>query len=118
MSCSTATQRMCRRAPRSIVAKVPLTDYEMAIYRRSPETFFRVVKDLSKKIDQPMDAYDFFYETYSRSSKEKLLGFMTGWPDVEGMRSLSQQEPVKRYCARMAEGMSARFGPRPPFGIT
>ena len=95
---------------------VPLNDAEIAMYRRSPETFFGVVKNVNKKISQPMDAYDFFYESYSRSSKEKLLEFMAGWADIEAMRSLSQQELAKRYCARMADGMWAQFATKPPTG--
>jgi hypothetical protein len=87
---------------RSIIVAVPLTDMEIAMYRRSPETFFGVVSNVNRQIKQPMDAYDFFYETYSRSSKEKLLEFMAGWPDLEAVRSLSQKDLAKRYCARIA----------------
>ena len=96
---------------RSIIGPVPLSKAEMEIYRRSPETFFGVVKHVSKGITQPMDAYDFLHETYSKSPKGKLLEFMADWPDVEAMRSLSQNELAKRYCARMAEGMWEQFGP-------
>jgi hypothetical protein len=101
---------------RSIIVTVPLNDAEIAMYRRSPETFFGVVKNVSKKINQPMDAYDFFYESYSRSSKEKLLEFMAGWACIEAMKSLSQQELAKRYCARLADGMWAQFATKPPTG--
>jgi hypothetical protein len=94
---------------RSIIGTVPLTDAELAIYRRSPETFFGVVKHVGGQLKQPMDAYDFLYGSYSRTPKEKLLEFMTHWPDIEALRPLSQEELAKYYCARMAEGMWAQF---------
>ena len=94
---------------RSVIVTVPLSDNELAIYRRSPETFFGVVKHVGKGIKQPMDAYDFLFESYSQSTKEKLLEFMAGWPDIEAMRELDQPELAKRYCARMAEEMWAQF---------
>jgi hypothetical protein len=83
------------------------------IYRRSPETFFGVVKHVGKGIKQPMDVYDFLHESYSRTPKEKLLEFMTGWPEIETMQSLSQEDLAKYYCARTAEGMWAYFAPKP-----
>jgi hypothetical protein len=101
---------------RSIIATVPLSDSEIAIYRRSPETFFGIVKKANRKINHPMDVYDIFYETYAHSTKGKLLEFMAGWPDIEASRSLSQQELAKRYCARMAESIWVQFGPRPSVG--
>jgi hypothetical protein len=102
---------------RSIIVSAPLTDAEIEIYRRSPATFFGVIKNVDGKINQPMDAYDFFYESYSRSTKEKLLEFMSDWPDLESMRSLSQKELAKRYCARMAEGLWAQFAPGPTVDV-
>ena len=86
----------------------PLTESEMVRYRRSPQTFFDVVKEQSQRIDSPLDAYDFFYETYARTQKATLLEFMAQWPDIESLRPLDQTELAKHYCARMAAGFWAR----------
>jgi hypothetical protein len=76
----------------------------MVRYRQSPQTFFDVVKEQSQRIDSPLDAYDFFYETYARTQKATLLEFMAQWPDIESLRPLDQTELAKHYCARMAAG--------------
>jgi hypothetical protein len=99
---------------RNIIASVPITDAELAIYHRSPETFFRVVDHVDKGIKRPMDCYDFMYDVYSKTPKDKLLEFMAGWPNIETMRSLTQAELAKIYCARFAEGMWRQFAARPP----
>jgi hypothetical protein len=92
----------------SVLYMTPLTESEMARYRQSPQTFFGVLKDQSRRIDDPLDAYDFFYETYSQTPKTKLLEFMAQWPDIESLRPLDQTELAKHYCARMAAGFWAR----------
>ena len=81
-----------------------LTESELVRYRQSPQTFFGIVKDQSRRVDHPLDAYDFFYETYARTQKATLLEFMADWPDIESLRPLDQTELAKHYCARMAAG--------------
>jgi hypothetical protein len=94
---------------RSIVCTTPLSDAELAQYRRSPDTFFGVIKEVSRGIKHPLDCYDFLHSAHAKMSREKLLEFMVGWPDFDMLKSLSQPELVKRYCARMAEGMWAQI---------
>lgn len=90
---------------RSIIVTVPLSESEIAMYQRSPETFFGVIKHVGKDLNYPMDAYDFLFDANSQTPKERLLELMAGWPGIEAMRSLSQQDLAKRYCARGAEIM-------------
>ena len=88
-----------------VVCTSPLTDEELAAYKRSPDTFFGVVKKVREEIQEPLDCYDFFWETYSRSTREKLIEFIAGWPDYSELAKLDQNELAQRYCARMAEWM-------------
>jgi hypothetical protein len=92
---------------RSIICTVPITDEELALYKRSPDTFFGVVRPVPKGIKTPLDAYDFVFESYSKSSKEKLLEFMAGSPEIERLRALSQRELAMEYAARIATAMWA-----------
>ena len=85
-----------------------LTDAEMQRYRASPDTFFGVISQGARTFNTPLEAFDFCYEAYSKSSKEKLLEFMVGWPDPGRLQSLSQAELAKTYCAWIAEDMWAR----------
>ena len=80
-------------------------------YKRSPGTFFSVLRPVSKDIKTPLDAYDFFFESYSKSSREKLLEFMAQSPEIERLRTLSQRELAEEYAAGLATAMWATLGP-------
>ena len=88
-----------------IICTSPLTDSELTAHKRSPDTFFGVIKETAKKIQEPLDCYDFFWEVYSKSSREKLLDFISGWPDYDLLAKLDQKLLAQNYCARMAEMM-------------
>lgn len=77
----------------------------MRAYARSPETFFGTLKHVSKGIKEPLDAFDFVYETYSKSTRENLLEFMADWPQVDHLQTLDQQELAKFYAATVATQM-------------
>lgn len=96
-----------------------LSDDEMAAYKRAPETFFGIVKNVSHEITEPLDAFDFFWGSYSETSKEKLVEFIRGWPDAALLRQLEQLRLAQVYCARYAEELWAahvRNGPAPSGG--
>lgn len=76
----------------------PLAADELAAYRRHPDTFFGVTKQQTTRIDDPLELFDFFSATYRQSSREKLLEFMAGWPDVEELKVKETSELALRYC--------------------
>lgn len=88
-----------------ILCTTPLTDAEMRAYIRSPETFFGTVKHIPKGIKSALEAFDFVYGTYSRSTREKLLEFMSEWPQIQELRKLGQQELAEHYAAAIAAQM-------------
>jgi hypothetical protein len=88
-----------------VLVNSPLTEAELAAYKRSPDTFFGVIKKVRDEIQEPLDCYDFFLQTYSQSTREKLLEFVAGWPDYSLLAKLEQKELAEHYCARMAEMM-------------
>jgi hypothetical protein len=94
---------------RNIICTAPIGDAELAIYKRSPDTFFGVVKEVNKEIQEPLDCYDFLWQVYSKSSREKLLEFVAGWPDHASLATLDQKTLSENYCARIAEGMWANY---------
>ena len=93
------------RDGRQIICTSPLTDAELAAYKRSPDTFFGVIKEVSREIQEPLDCYDFLWQVYAKSSREKLLGFVSNWPDHALLAKLDQKSLAQHYCARMAEMM-------------
>jgi len=84
-----------------ILAECPMTDKEVAAYRKHPDTFFGVVRRQPKGIKDPIEFYDFVYECYSKSSKQKLLEFLNNASDIERLRQLSQEELAKLYSERV-----------------
>lgn len=87
---------------RNVMCTFPLTAEELAVYKRQPDTFFEVVKPVSKGLKTPLDCFDFVAGSYMNSTREKLLEFMSDWPDFAEMQKLSQRELAERYCDRIA----------------
>lgn len=83
---------------RRVIVTAPLTEAEIAAYRRHPDTFFGVVQPAGKQITDPIELYDFIFSTYSKSPREKLLEFMAGWPDIERLRALAQPDLARAYA--------------------
>lgn len=84
-----------------IVCRVPLSDMEMEIYHQSPETFFGVVEK-KKTLEHPLDLFDFFFNTYSKSTRKNLLKWMNSAGDIQRLKTLSQRELAEEFCAKIA----------------
>jgi hypothetical protein len=83
------------------ILKKPLTDAEFGDYKAHPEAYFGRIKHVSKQIDGPFEFFEFLMETHQHSTKEKLLEFMSGWPDTERLKTLSQEDVAIEYCERI-----------------
>jgi hypothetical protein len=86
-----------------VIASCPLTQAEVAAYRRHPDTFFGTYAPTSRQARDPLDLYDFFIEAYGKSSRDILLGLMANHPDVESLSHLPQDDLAIIYCERMTE---------------
>ena len=78
-----------------------LSDSEMEAYRSHPETFFGRTVQVSKNAEDPMDLYAFFLNGYKETSREKLLEFMHGAPDLEELKKLPEDELRYTYAERL-----------------
>lgn len=87
-------------------------DKEIAAYRRYPDTFFGVYKKQNNRANGPLELYDFFYESYKNSKKEKLLEFLISHNDIEKFKEIPQEELAKIYCELLVYSASQR--PTPP----
>lgn len=76
----------------------PLTDAELAAYAQQPETFFGVELRQGRGTRNPFELFEFFYESYQHTPKERLLQFMKDYPDQERLRAMSQEELALFYC--------------------
>lgn len=86
-----------------ILVGTPLTEEELEAYKKHPNTFFDAIDpNAGRKIVDHLGWYDFFYESYSKTPKEKLLEFMKEASDIEKLKDHSQEELAKTYCERLA----------------
>jgi len=89
-------------ASNSIIVRGPLSDEEMAAWRRHPDTFFGAVKKIPHTSKNWLELAKFFYESYQNTAREKLLDWMAGAADFEELSKLSQKDLAIAYCERMA----------------
>lgn len=85
----------------------PLSDAEMSAYKGYPETFFGEVSK-NRKAEHPLELYDFFLDSYSKSAKEKILEFFKGRPNIEELKKLSQPELAAMYAEHCVNWVLAR----------
>ena len=83
---------------RRIIATCPVTEEELAIYRRYPDTFFGIERRTPKTGGDAIDMFDSCYSVYVRTPREKLLEFLKGHPRFKELQNLSQEELATTYC--------------------
>ncbi|XEI54253.1 hypothetical protein NMD13_14685 [Pseudomonas nitroreducens] len=91
----------------SFLVSIPLSDEELRAYAEHPATFFGVI-DKNAGRPQPkssLEWFDFFWEAYSSTDKEKLIELLDQHPNVEELRTLHQKDLATEYCSRMADQM-------------
>jgi len=97
----------------SAIYKKPLSDEELAAWRRHPDTFFGVVGQRSASAETPLQVYDFLYESFKRESKERLLEVMAGAPDYERLAELPQAQLASLHAERMTNAVAASGATQP-----
>ncbi|GAB3628316.1 preprotein translocase subunit SecA [Pandoraea terrae] len=91
----------------SIICTWPLSDEEIAAWRRHPDTFFGVVTQRSTKVETPLQLYDFFLDGFKQTPKERLLERMTGAPDFQELTRLDQPKLASIFAERSVYGAIA-----------
>jgi hypothetical protein len=104
---------------RSIIMTAPMSDAEISAYNAHPDTFFGVVRPVGQRLENPLELFEWLYENYRNTPREKLLEHMASWPDVDDLRRLSDEDLLGAYVDRMvsatvARGSSQQLAPRDP----
>jgi len=86
---------------KQIMAACPLSQKEFEAFKQHPDTFFGVYKKHKSEARDPLELFDFFYNVYSKTVKEKLLKFMEGHHDYRQLKNKSQEELAFNYCERL-----------------
>jgi len=86
---------------KQVINTVPLTDDELAAYRRHPDTFFGVYRPETKRVESSLDLFDLLHENYRNTPRSKLLEFLHDQPNFEALKDESQEELALIYCERL-----------------
>jgi hypothetical protein len=94
-----------------ILARCPISEDELAAYRRAPDTFFGQIRPVSKPVKTVEDLCDFFHENHRKLAKEELLTALNGHPEFERLKTAEQKELAALWAEVCAS--SAFNLPRP-----
>jgi SEC-C motif len=75
-----------------ILVRSPISEKELAAYRRAPETFFGQIRPVSKPVQTIEDLCDFFYQNHRKLSKSQLLTDLRGHTEFERLKTAEQKE--------------------------
>lgn len=87
---------------------LPLSDDEMAIWRKYPDTFFGQFIQHSRSITDPLDLYDFFLNGYRATPRARLLEMLATAPDIDELKKLDQKCLASIYAERSANTVIAQ----------
>jgi hypothetical protein len=85
-----------------VMAGCPISDAELAAYKRYPDTFFGEIRQPSRRWNTLVELCDFFYETYKDTPREKALEWLAGATDYESLETMSQKDLAVTLCERWA----------------
>lgn len=88
-----------------------MTPEELADYLKYPDTYFGVHLKQGRRVETAIELFDFFFDSYRNTPKEKLLEFMAGAHDFEHLKNLDQKELAETLCERyVLNAISQGFG--------
>lgn len=100
---------------KGFVVTMPLTPEELADYEKYPDTFFGEYQRQSRGVETPIELFDFFFESYQHTPKERLLEFLKGRPNLAALRNLAQKDLAEIYCEGMVySAVQKGFGAKSP----
>jgi hypothetical protein len=93
---------------KNVLEEIPLTEVEIAAYRDHPDTFFgRYDRSATGPLRDPLDLYDWIYESFSGASKEQLLENLKDAEDIAELKNLPHKDLLSIYCERLVYGFLA-----------
>lgn len=92
------------------ISTVPLTDVELEAFKQHPATFFGTIDRNAGRppIETAIDCFEFLWESYEVTPKERLLELLAAAPDIADLAQLNQFDLATQYSVRMAETMMRR----------
>jgi hypothetical protein len=93
----------------TVLCKVPLTDAELEVWKRHPDTFFGVPAQRSMTAETPIELYDFFHAATKLRTKEQLLAALSESRDLDvaKLAELDQAQLASLHAERLTYGALA-----------
>lgn len=95
-------------------AEMPMSSEQLRDYEESPRTYFGEITGPDRPAETALDLYDFFHESFKRSSKEILLSNLKDAPDIEALRQLTQTQLADICAERTTNAAWAQSHNRAP----
>lgn len=97
---------LCKNDDEQIhIVQFPLTDDEIAAYKKNPDTFFGVYHEQGKNIQHPLEMFDFFMKGHQLLTKEELLTRLKNYPNQADLANKSRDELLEIYCEGITNNM-------------
>lgn len=90
---------ICADDKRNMLLKREISDDELSDYEEYGDSFFGTSQQTStKNIEDPYEFFEWLYEVYKNTSKEKLLEFLQTHPSINDFQKMSQEDLAMLYC--------------------
>lgn len=89
----------------AIITSIPLSELEIAAWRRHPDTFFGEVGQRTTQANSPLELYDFILSSYRNTPKERLLELLAGSPDIAELEKFEQPQLSKIFSERIVSSI-------------
>lgn len=86
----------------------PITEYQLVDYQNHKEVYFGKFQHQGGRAGTPYELFEFFLQSYKNSTKEQLIKFLEGSPDIEKLKEQNQEELALNYCERLVSAQIAR----------
>lgn len=83
------------------ILKRPISDDELADYKKHPEAFFGIIQSLGKNTNDPYELYEHMVIMHMSFPKNYILRQMEKMYDKEKLLKLSHKDLVLEYCERL-----------------
>lgn len=84
-----------------------ITDEELASYKQHPDAYFGVIKQVTKRRDDPYELFEWMVDCYKETPKEKLLEFCKDHPDANSLAELNHEDLMLTICERWTASVVA-----------
>lgn len=83
------------------IVTAPMSDAEIAGWKKHPETFFGQIRPHSRTIKTELELMEFLWGSYQKTPREKLLGWLANAADFERLKAMPDDELAATYCERI-----------------